>query len=87
MQTQKIIHWIAAVLWSLSAVYLVYTYNVNAGYGENPLCISLFLFFIVFMSRMGFNKLNLFIFFFYIGFALWFAADLFLALTGISPAN
>ena len=83
MQIKNLIHYTAAVLWSFSAVYLIYIYYLNAGYWKNPLYVSLLLYLIVFMSRMGFNKLNLSIFLFYTGFAIWFAADLFLALMGI----
>lgn len=82
MQIKIIIHCLAAVLWSFSAAYLVYIYYLNAGHWKNPLYVSLFLYFIVIISRLGFNKVNLFIFIFYIGFAIWFTADLFLALTG-----
>lgn len=82
MKVRNIIHCTAAVLWPISAVYLVYTYYLKAGYWEHPLYISLFLYLIVLMSKKGFNKINLFIFFFYAGFGIWFVVDLLLAIGG-----
>ncbi len=80
MKASQNIRLVAAVLWFFSAAYLVYKYSLQAGYWEHPLYITLFLYLIILLSKKGFNKLNISIFFFYIAFGIWVALDLLLFL-------
>ncbi|MDQ0427787.1 hypothetical protein QOZ98_000612 [Planomicrobium stackebrandtii] len=81
MKALQKIRLVATILWFTSAAYFVYKYSLHAGYWEHPLYITLFLYLVILLSKKGFNKLNVFIFLFYIAFGMWFAMDLFLILT------
>lgn len=83
MRVRKTIHYIAVVLWLISASYLLYQYSLNAGYWDLPLYISLVLFLIIIISQKPFTKLNLWIFFFYIAFGIWISVDIFLMMTDV----
>ena len=87
MRAVQTINLIAAILWSISAVYLVYKYALNAGYWEHPLYITLFFYLVILLSKKGLTKLNIFIFFFYIAFGIWLFLDLFLHIVGVFSIN